>query len=767
MSFIKILGSCGSKTKQSATTSFLVSKNILIDAGNIINTLDDIFDIEHIFITHTHLDHIADLAFLIENNFEYRLKPLHLYASKQSLKNLQNHIFNNHIWPDFTKIALLNSNQQSLIFVELEANQEINIDSYNIKAISANHIDGSFGYVVTKDNVGYAISGDTGENSGLIEILNHNQHIKTLFIECSFPSRLNSLAQKSRHLTPDILKAMLAKLTRDDIFIYAYHLKHPYEDEIKAQLGDIKVLQDNSSMNLESAKITKEPSEQEILNQAMDINLKLSGEHDRDMLYEKILTLLRSLTKSDAGTLYIMSKDKKYLDFKVIQNDTLGIYLGGRGESISWESLPLYLEDGSKNKTMVAALCALENYIINIEDAYTSQQYNFDGTKKFDKTTGYRSKSMLVVPLINHENDVIGVIQLINKNISIDGCYFNKNDEKIIKSLSSQAAMALTNTQLIHSLEKFLDSFVTSIASAIDAKSAYTSTHIKKISTLAPMIAQAIHNDKGLYKDVQYTLNDFKEITLAAKLHDIGKISIPEAVMDKANKLSKIVDRIELITLKFEILKRDAKLEYLNGKITKSECNQKIDTLNNELDFIKKTNVGGEFMRDEDIMHLQNIAKQHLFIGDKKELLLDSDELYNLSIRKGTLTNEERDVINSHATLSYEMLNALEFPKKYSNVMHIAINHHEKLNGKGYPRGLSEKDLTLEDRILILADIFEALTSNDRPYKGIKKLSEVFKILTFMAKDGDIDANLLEFFKQSEALKQYAKEYLLKEQIDV
>lgn len=767
MSYIKILGSNGSKTKQSATSSFLVSKNILVDAGNIINTLDDAFDIEHIFITHTHLDHIADLAFLIENNFEYRTKPLNIYASKKSLEHLKNYIFNNHIWPDFTQINILNSNQKSLVFIELNINQEINIDSYNIKAINANHIDGSFGYIITKNNYSYIISGDTGENNQLIEIINLDSKIKTLFIECSFPSRLNSLAQKSKHLTPDILKNMLANLTRDDLSIYTYHLKYPYENEIKRELGDIKILQDNTNMDLINNKITKEPSEQELLNQAMDINLKLSSELDRDMLYEKILTLLRSLTKSDAGTLYIISKNKKYLDFKVVQNDTLGIYLGGRGEKISWDSLPLFLEDGSENKTMVAVLSALENRIINIEDAYTSHQYNFDGTKNFDKITGYRSKSMLVVPLVNHEKDVIGVIQLINKNINIDGCYFNKNDEKIIKSLSSQAAMALTNTQLIHSLEKFLDSFVTSIASAIDAKSAYTSTHIKKISTLAPMIAQAIHDDNSVYKDVKYTQNDFNEIALAAKLHDIGKISIPEAIMDKANKLSKIVDRIELITLKFEILKRDVRLDLLNGKITKNEYSQKIDALNNELDFIKKTNTGGEFMRDEDIMYLKHIAKQHLFIGEKKQPLLDSDELYNLSIRKGTLTNEEREIINSHATLSYEMLSVLEFPKKYSNVMHIAINHHEKLNNKGYPRGLGEKDLTLEDRILILADIFEALTSNDRPYKGIKKLSEVFKILTFMAKDGEIDTKLLEFFKQSEALKHYSKEYLLEEQIDV
>ncbi|MFA9373856.1 MAG: HD-GYP domain-containing protein [Poseidonibacter sp.] len=171
-------------------------------------------------------------------------------------------------------------------------------------------------------------------------------------------------------------------------------------------------------------------------------------------------------------------------------------------------------------------------------------------------------------------------------------------------------------------------------------------------------------------------------------------------------------------------------------------------------------------MRDEDIEKIEEISL-YTYLKDGKEVqLLTNEEKYNLSIRKGTLTAEEKLIMNSHAKLSYDMLTALPFPKKYSNVVHIAVNHHEKLNGKGYPRGLSEKDLVLEDRIMILADIFEALTASDRPYKGAKKLSEVFKILSFMAKDNEIDADLLKFFQNSKTLEEYAKDQLLPMQID-
>lgn len=774
MNYVKVLGSSGTKTKTAGTTSFQISKSIIVDAGNVINILGEQAQfINHVFLTHSHSDHIIDLPFLIESFFEIRTEPLIVYASKETICALKEHTFNNSIWPDFSNINLLGSDKKSLIFEEIKENETIYIENYSIKAINAEHMEGSFGFVISKeDKEAYVISGDTYLNDALIEEINSNPKIRLLLIECSFPNRLEQLAYTSKHLTPNLLLSMLGKIKNKKLQVFVYHIKHLYLEKIQEEIKELnilnngKILEDGDVIHINTGEIETDILNHKMFQRIMDINLELASELDKDKLFDMILTLTRELTHSDAGTLYIKSKDKKYLDFTVVQNKSLNIFMGGTKGEITWNSLPLYLENGEENKSMVAVVSAVENKIINIPDVYIDENYNFEGTKKFDASTGYRSKSMLVIPLINHEKDVIGVLQLINKIQDDEIASYNENDERIIKALSAQAAMALTNSQLILSLEEFLDAYVSTIASAIDAKSKHTLNHITKISKLAPLIARAIHEDETKYKSVTYSAKDFKEIELAAKMHDIGKISMPESIIDKATKLQLMIDGVELIKERAEIIKRDYEIAFLKKEITQKEFIQKLQILDDDIKFIERVNFGSEFMRKDDLERIKNIAK-HKYIKDNKEILLISEnEKYNLSIERGTLTKEEKEIMNSHARLSYEMLSALPFPKKYENVLHIAVNHHEKLNGEGYPRGLEEKDLVLEDRIMILADIFEALTSSDRPYKGAKKLSEVFTILDFMAKDGEIDKELLEFFRNCDLLNEYINEELHPDQID-
>ena len=774
MNYVKVLGSSGTKTKTAGTTSFQISKSIIVDAGNVINILGEQAQfINHVFLTHSHSDHIIDLPFLIESFFEIRTEPLIVYASKETICALKEHTFNNSIWPDFSNINLLESDKKSLIFEEIKENETIYIENYSIKAINAVHMEGSFGFVISKeDKEAYVISGDTYLNDTLIEEINSNPKIRLLLIECSFPNRLEQLAYTSKHLTPNLLLSMLGKIKNKKLQVFVYHIKHLYLERIQEEIKELnilnngKILEDGDVIHINTGEIETDILNHKMFQRIMDINLELASELDKDRLFDMILTLTRELTHSDAGTLYIKSKDKKYLDFTVVQNKSLNIFMGGTKGEITWNSLPLYLENGEENKSMVAVVSAVENKIINIPDVYIDENYNFEGTKKFDASTGYRSKSMLVIPLINHEKDVIGVLQLINKIQDDEIASYNENDERIIKALSAQAAMALTNSQLILSLEEFLDAYVSTIASAIDAKSKHTLNHITKISKLAPLIARAIHEDETKYKSVTYSAKDFKEIELAAKMHDIGKISMPESIIDKATKLQLMIDGVELIKERAEIIKRDYEIAFLKKEITQKEFIQKLQILDDDIKFIERVNFGSEFMRKDDLERIKNIAK-HKYIKDNKEILLISEnEKYNLSIERGTLTKEEKEIMNSHARLSYEMLSALPFPKKYENVLHIAVNHHEKLNGEGYPRGLEEKDLVLEDRIMILADIFEALTSSDRPYKGAKKLSEVFTILDFMAKDGEIDKELLEFFRNCDLLNEYINEELHPDQID-
>ncbi len=512
-----------------------------------------------------------------------------------------------------------------------------------------------------------------------------------------------------------------------------------------------------------------------------EIGIALSAENDLNRLLDMILHQAKKFTNSDGGTLYLKSDDGKNLYFKVVETNSLDIKMGGTGGEITWPPLKLYDEDGKQNSQMVATYCALTGEVINIEDVYYVKGFNFEGTKKFDAGTGYRSKSMLVIPMKNYENEIIGVLQLINR-LNKDGksIEFSKEDKDLTLSLASQAAVAITNTKLVKDLEEFLNAVISTIAGAIDEKSPYTGGHIRRVAKISLMIADAINRDEdGIFKKIHYNDDDLKEIKISAWMHDMGKITTPEYVMDKATKLETIYDRIETIKAKFEILKRDIEVEFLRVKMRAIEQNklddivgleetykERIIKLEDDFKFIEVCNIGGEFMADEKIDRVQNISKEKIILNGEEINLLTDNEIKNLSIRKGTLTNEERDIIQNHATLTLKMLNQLPFPKKLKKVPDIAGNHHEKLNGKGYPRGLSAKDLTLESRILALADIFEALTAPDRPYKDAKTLSEVKRIIGFMTKDSELDGDLVKFFYDNKLHLEYAKEELNPEQLD-
>jgi len=511
-----------------------------------------------------------------------------------------------------------------------------------------------------------------------------------------------------------------------------------------------------------------------------EIGMALSAQSNMDKLLEMILDEAKKYTNADGGTLYLKSDDAKTLCFKVVKTDSLNIAMGGTKSEITWPPLKLYKDDGSQNNEMVAALCALSGNVINIEDVYDAEGFNFEGTKRFDANTGYRSKSMLVVPFRNHENDIIGVLQLINRlDEDKESIKFSTDDEDATLSLASQAAVAITNSRLIGELENLLMSFIKSISKAIDEKSPYTGGHARRVAEIAMLLANTINEDEsGEFK--KFSEDELRQIQIAGWMHDIGKITTPEFVVDKSTKLETIFDRVEFVKAKLEILKRDTEIWFLNKKYELlsnnksellSECEEEfknqIEKIDSDIEFLEKTNIGGEFMSDDKIARLNEIAKSKIKIGDKEINVLNENELYNLSIRKGTLTNEEREKINDHARLTLEMLSPLPFPKKLKRVPEIASNHHEKLNGKGYPRGLMAESISLEARILAISDVFEALSASDRPYKDAKKLSECIKILDFMVKDGEIDEKLFKLFLDKKVHLKYAKKELKPEQIDI
>jgi len=515
-----------------------------------------------------------------------------------------------------------------------------------------------------------------------------------------------------------------------------------------------------------------------------EIGLALSGEADMNKLLEMIVDAARELSYADAGTLYILDNENKCLNFEILQNDTMNTRMGGTsGIDITLPPVPLEV-DGKANYSNVSSYVALTGEIINIPDVYEAEGFDFTGPRKYDETTGYRSTSMLVIPMKNHENDIIGVLQLLNA-IDIDTneiTHFSTEYVELIGSLASQAAVALTNAQLIQDLKNLLYAFIESIADAIDEKSPYTRGHIDRVVKLTMMIAQEINNQcDGPFANIHFTLDELEELKLATWMHDVGKITTPEYVVDKRTKLETINDRIELVKTRYALIGREKENEYLLRKISLLESGKassddlkkidddlekEFDILSEEENFIALCNTPGEFMSDDKLEKISAIARKKYTLNGVEYNYLTDDELRNLSIRKGSLTDEERLKIENHVAMTKKMLEQLPFPKKLSRVPEYASGHHEKLDGTGYPCGLKEEELSVQARIMAVADIFEALTAKDRPYKEPMKLSQAVKILGFMKKDNHIDADIYELFINNELFKRYAVEELNPEQID-
>lgn len=506
-----------------------------------------------------------------------------------------------------------------------------------------------------------------------------------------------------------------------------------------------------------------------------EIGQLLTEEKDFQVVMKKILTTAKKLSNADAGTFYLLSSDEKSLEFTAIQTDSLGISLSKADGTIPWPNLPLYKKNGEHNNINISVYCALNNKLINIEDVYHSKEFDFQGPKSFDESTGYRTKSMLVVPMKSYDDTIIGVLQLINKkNAKNESIPFEKSDEQLIISMASQAAVSITQARLVKDLENLLDSFVQSIATAIGEKSKYTQGHINRVAELTLTIANAINEDTEFYKNINFTDDQLCELDLAAWMHDVGKITTPDHIIDKATKLETIYDRINAIEVRFELLQKEKKIQMLedindnpqNKEFIKHQFNKLITDIQLDLEFLKKTNFGSEFMADDNIERIYKIAEYQITINGQIQNILTQNEIENLCIKKGTLTDEERLIINNHAKLSYEILNSLPFPNKYKRVPQIASGHHEKINGHGYPLGLEGDQISFEARIIAVADIFESLTASDRPYKQPNTIKQSLRILNFMVNDGELDADLVKFFIDKKLYWDYAKNNMNESQID-
>ncbi len=521
------------------------------------------------------------------------------------------------------------------------------------------------------------------------------------------------------------------------------------------------------------------------LEQLNTIGTALSKERDITRLLESILVAAKTITHADGGTLYRVTPDGRELRFEILRTDSLHIAMGGSsGKPINFPNLPLYDAQGQANDSLVAAYAAIHHQTVNIADAYTEPNFDFSGTHVFDERTGYRSQSFLTVPMKDHEGDVIGVLQLLNATEPSTGkvVSFSGADQSLAESLASQAAIAITNRNLMTQLEALFESFISLINLAIDEKSHYTGGHCQRVPALTMMLAEAV-NATQIGPLAHFTMDDRDryELKIAGLLHDCGKVTTPVHVVDKGTKLQTLFDRIDLIDTRFEVLKRDREIAALHAQLALrdqkdavaeagvwSQCRAKIDALDADRDFLRSANKGAESMQEADLQRVRDIGIRHVWrnVQGVETEFLTADETDNLCIRAGTLTLAERETINHHIVATIKMLEQLPWPKHLKNVPEYAGGHHERMDGKGYPKGLTREQMSVQARVMGIADIFEALTARDRPYKQGMKLSQAMGIMYKFRMGGHIDPDLFDVFVSEGVYLRYAQQFLDPWQID-
>lgn len=520
--------------------------------------------------------------------------------------------------------------------------------------------------------------------------------------------------------------------------------------------------------------------EQSAFEHLLSISIELSKETDADILMEKILLAAIDVSHADAGSIYLVT-EKHQLEFRTIYNKSMDLHLGGSSNNpIDFPSIPLFI-DGSFNTSASVAHAANSGEVVNIADVYDALPFDFSAARAMDSKTGYRTKSMLTFPLKDHTDEIIGVIQLINAMEETKIISFSKLIEQRLLAFASLGAIALTNKALITNMEKLFESFAKTIADAIDAKSAHTGGHCKRVPQLTLMIADAVHDyEQGPLAEFKLSPSERHQLNIAGWLHDCGKIATPDHVMEKSRKLQTIFDRIDYVTAKLEIASRDIDIRFQEKIIIALKSNNPLDIdvlekerklaktqLQNDRAFLQKINIGGEFLSDEQESNILVISHRYnISIDQQQQHLLTPDEIKNLSIKRGTINKEERTIIQRHMDITLNILQALPFPKHLNNVAEYALGHHETMDGKGYPRGLTKDQMSVPSRLMAIADIFEALSAADRPYKEAKPVSECLSIMSRMVKNNHLDPDLFTIFVRSKVYETYINKFADPKQID-
>jgi len=511
-----------------------------------------------------------------------------------------------------------------------------------------------------------------------------------------------------------------------------------------------------------------------VMNTINSIGVSLSAEKDEARLLETVLCGAQAVFNADGAALYLLSKDDR-LELSLAHVKSLSLWLRGSAAESRHDLEDTRERDAS---VMLAAVGATKR-TISSPDVYAAESSDFAPLIEFDRRMGYRSRSFVSVPLRNHENEVIGILQLINAQARTTGSIvpFSDEDQRLAESLASQVAVALTKNRLVHDFKGLFEGLTELISTAIDGQSPYTGGHVRRVVVLSMMIAEAMSRSaNSALRTRALSEEELYELRIAALLHDCGKLTTPVHITDKATKLESIVDRICLVETRAEIIRRQRRIELLEEAVQRLARGGDRDLitgigdtaadydlqLEEDLAVLRKCNEGSEYMPENQREMMREIGRRYSWmnIRHERESLLSEDEMYHLSSRSGTLTPEEREVINGHVVSTIRMLERLPYPKSLGNVPRYAGTHHERMNGTGYPLKLSGDDIPIQGRIIGIADVLEALTARDRPYRRALSLSDAMGILHEMAQKGAIDGDLYDLVISERIHQRYADEYL-------
>lgn len=750
-----------------------------------------------ILLSHTHIDHIIGLPM-----FRPLYKPentVHIWAGnllpQYTLGDTLGRLMSSPLFP-----LSLAEMRATLTMHDFLAGQEIHdprweSEGIRVHTLALNHPDGATGYRIEYlgKRLCYITDHEHGNEAVDAAVIAFAQNADVLIYDTTYIAENYDKHRGWGHSTWQCGIAFAQKANAHTLVLF-HHDPYATDDELMRRRVDLLshrsqmlIAREGLALSLMSGKMLAEKNQESLnptrhgftlVERLTAIGIALSAQSDIQLILEMILEEATHIAQADGGTIYFLN-DAEELEFAIVRNHKLGISYGGScQEKAPFKSIPLRDAQGNPNLKSIAAHATHTGNTIHIRDVYSSARFDFDSTKAFDSANQYHTQSMLAVPLVNHKGEPLGCLQLINARHHDNGeiIPFDDSIQELVRCLASQASIILDNKILIQGQKNLLEAFIKMIAQAIDAKSPYTGAHCERVPVLTNMLAAAAcEANEGTFKDFSLSEEEKYELHIAGWMHDCGKVTTPVHVMDKSTKLETIFDRIELVVTRFELLKRDAEIAWLramahpesDAKSLEKAYLDTLQTIEDDLAFIRKTNIGGEFLSDEAVERLHTIATRWAWQKEGvSHPALTEEELHNLRTRKGTLTDEERKIMNDHMVHTCAMLEALPFPKHLRRVPEYAGGHHERMDGKGYPKGIKAGTMSIPARMMAVADVFEALTAADRPYKSAKKLSESMQIIALMKRDHHLDPDIVDFFITSKTYLAFARKYLSPDLID-